>query len=132
MVADSSAIVALLLDSGPDGRWATAQLSGADLAAPCLLRFEAANILRRHEVAGLISADQAAQAYADLLDLTIEEWPYELLATRAFELRRNLTAYDASYAALAELLEGSLVTLDRRIARAPGVECPVVTPNAAN
>ncbi|WP_113716623.1 type II toxin-antitoxin system VapC family toxin [Arthrobacter dokdonensis] len=128
VVCDASVVVAVLLDSGPDGRWATDALTGADLAAPNLLPFEAANIIRRHELAALITADQAAQAHADLLDLAIEQWPYDLLAPRAWELRKNLTSYDASYVALAELLGHALVTLDRRIGRAPGLRCPVATP----
>lgn len=128
VVCDASAVVALLLDGGPDGRWATDTLTGADLAAPSLLPFEAANILRRHELAKLITADQAAQAHADLLDLAIEHWPYELLASRAWQLRQNLTTYDASYVALAELLDVGLVTLDRRISRAPDLRCTVATP----
>jgi predicted nucleic acid-binding protein len=127
-VPDASALVAVLLDDGPDGRWATQALSGAELAAPSLVAFEAANVIRRHDVAGLVSADQALQAHADLLDLAIEQWPYEVLAPRAFELRANLSVYDASYVALAEVLEATLVTLDRRIADAPGVRCAVATP----
>jgi predicted nucleic acid-binding protein len=128
VVCDASALVALLLDAGPDGRWATQALTSADLAAPGLMRFEAANILRRHEVGGLVNPDQAVQAHDDLLDLAVEEWPYHVLAKRAWELRRNLSSYDASYVALAELLDAPLVTLDRRISRAPGLSCTVETP----
>lgn len=128
VVCDASAVVALLLDGGPDGRWATSALTGADLAAPSLLPFEAANIVRRQLLAGLITDDQAAQAHADLVDLPVELWPYDLLANRAWALWDNLTSYDASYVALAELLDTSLVTLDGRIARAAGVRCLVVTP----
>lgn len=128
VVCDASAVVAVLLDAGPDGRWATEALTGVDLAAPSLLPFEAANIIRRHEVAGLITADQAAQAHSDLLDLAIEQWPYDLLAPRAWQLRRNLTTYDASYVALAEFLGATLLTLDRRIGRAPDLRCTVATP----
>lgn len=128
VVCDASALVALLLDDGPDGRWVTEAVSGADLAAPSLVAFESANIIRRHELAGLVSADQAAQAHADLLDLTIESWPYPLLAGRAWELRSNLSSYDASYVALAELIDATLVTLDRRIAGAPGLRCAIATP----
>jgi len=87
------------------------------------------SLQRRHELAGLISADQAAQAHADLLDLAIELWPYGLLAPRAWELRDNLSTYDASYVALAEVLGTGLVTPDRPIARAPGVRCAVATPD---
>jgi predicted nucleic acid-binding protein len=128
VVCDASALVALLLDSGPDGRWVTEALTAAELAAPSLVAFEAANIIRRHELAGLIGTDQAVQAHADLLDLTIEHWPYEVLAARAWELRPNLSSHDASYVALAELIRATLVTLDRRIGRAPGLKCTVATP----
>lgn len=128
VVCDASAVVALLLDGGPDGRWATEVLTGADLAAPGLLACEVANIIRRHESAGHITTDQAAQAHADLLDLAVEEWPYQLLAGRAWQLRRNLTTYDAGYIALAELLDATLVTLDARIGHAPGLRCAVATP----
>jgi predicted nucleic acid-binding protein len=128
VVCDASAIVALLLDSGADGEWATRELAGVDLTAPTLLAFEAANIIRRSELAGMVSADQASQAHDDLVALSIEYWPYELLLPRVWDLRRNLSSYDASYASLAELIQAPLVTLDRRIARAPGLRCPVMTP----
>jgi predicted nucleic acid-binding protein len=128
VVCDASAVVAVLLDAGPDGRWATGALVGAHLAAPSLLLFEAANVIRRHELASLISHDQAIQAHRDLLDLTVEQWPYDLLAPRVWQLRRNLTTYDAGYVALAELLDVTLVTLDRRLSRTPGLQCRVATP----
>lgn len=128
LVCDASAVVALLLDAGPGGRWATETLSGADLAAPALMPFECANIIRRHELAGSVSADQAAQAHADLLDLAIESWPYEMLGPRVWELRQNLSCYDASYVALAELIGAALVTLDGRIRGAPHLRCAVSTP----
>lgn len=128
VVCDASVVVALLLDGGDDGTWAAAAMTGAALAAPALLDFEVANVLRRHELAGVTTADTAAQAHADLLDLAIERWPYELLAGRAWELRHKLSSSDGSYVALAELLHAELLTLDAAIARAPGVRCVVTTP----
>ena len=128
LVCDASALVALLLDEGPDGRWVTQTLRGAELAAPSLVSFESANIIRRHELAGLVSADQAAQAHADLLDLAIEQWPYDVVSGRVWELRRNLSSYDASCVAVAELIGATLVTLDRRIGRSPHLRCTVATP----
>jgi len=128
VICDSSALTALLLDSGPDGQWVAAFVHDAELGAPTLLGYETANIIRRHEHARLISPDQAAQAHADLLDLAIEHWPHELLALRAWELRKNLSIYDASYVALAELTGAPLATLDRRIGRAPGLRCTIATP----
>ncbi|HET8930812.1 MAG TPA: type II toxin-antitoxin system VapC family toxin [Acidimicrobiales bacterium] len=128
VVCDASAIVALLLDSGPDGSWVAGQFDEAALAAPGLMPFEAANIIRRHQLGGQVSADQAIQAHADLVDLPVEYWPYEVVARRAWELRSNLTVYDAAYVAVAERLGCRLVTLDGRIGRAPGVRCEVATP----
>ena len=128
VACDASALVALLLDDGPDGGWAAETLGGADLAAPALAAFESANIIRRHELADLISGDQAAQAHADLLDLAIDYWPYELLAGRTWELRSCLSSYDASHVALAELSGATLVTLDRRIGRVPDLRCSIATP----
>lgn len=128
VVCDASALVTVLLDSGDDGVWLTARLRGAELCAPDLLPFECANIFRRHESAGLVSADQAAQAHADLLDLPIDLFPYETVAQRVWELRRNLTSYDAGYVGLAELLDAPLVTLDRRLLTAPGIMCDVEAP----
>jgi len=118
------------MDGGSDGRWVTETLSGADLIAPSLVGFEAANIIRRHDLGSLVGHDQAAQAHADLLELAIEHWPYEILASRAWELRRNLSVYDASNVALAELAEATLVTLDRRISAATGPRCRIATPGA--
>ena len=71
-------------------------LSGAGLIAPNLVMFESANIIGRHEMAGLVSADQTAQAHADLLDLSIEPRPYDLLAVRVWELRTNRSSYDTA------------------------------------
>lgn len=129
VTCDASVLVAMLVDGGPSGQWAATTLTAAsDLLAPHLAMFEAANILRRHQLAELISGEQAAQAHADLLDLAIELWPYELLAPRAWQLRRNLTVYDGSYVALAEMTNTTLATLDTRIARAPGVSCVTASP----
>jgi predicted nucleic acid-binding protein len=128
IVCDASALVALLVDDGPDGTWTSERLGRAELVAPSLASFETANILRRLELAGSLSADLAAQAHVDLAAMAIDLWPYELLAARAWELRENLSINDASYVALAELVGAPLVTLDRRIAGAPGPRCPIETP----
>lgn len=128
LVCDASAVVAVLLDSGPTGAWVAKRLAGAQLFAPALMPFECSNIIRRHELGGLVSADQAAQAHHDLLALPVELWPHEVLAVRIWQLRPNLTSYDAAYVALAETIDTVLVTLDGRIQRAPGVGCTVDTP----
>ncbi len=127
-VCDSSAVAALLIDSGPDGQWVTHTIDSGTITAPTLVTSETANVIRRHELSGQISPDQAAQAHADLLDLTIELWPYDILAARAWELRRNLSIYDATYVALAEAADLTLITLDKRLAKAPGTRCQIAAP----
>jgi predicted nucleic acid-binding protein len=131
LVCDASAVVSALLDSGDVGTWAAGRLYGARLFAPALMPFECSNIIRRHELSGLVNPDQAVQAHADLVDLPVDLWPYEALATRIWQLRPNLTSYDAAYVALAETLDVPLVTLDQRMQRAPAITCAVDTPPAS-
>jgi predicted nucleic acid-binding protein len=128
LVTDASAVAAALVDDGPDGRWAAAEMRDAVLAAPHLMLVEVASILRRAVLAGDLSADIGALAHADLTRLDIELFPYEPFARRVWQLRENLTAYDAWYVAIAEALDADLITLDARIARAPGLRCPVRLP----
>lgn len=123
VVIDSSAVVAALADGGAIGDWAAAELGADDLAAPHLMPVEAANILRRSLLAGDLSADAAALAHEDLGRLPVELFAYEPFGRRVWELRDNLTAYDAWYVALAESLGVPLVTLDHRLARAAGPRC---------
>jgi predicted nucleic acid-binding protein len=126
VVLDASAAVAMLLDVGPEGEWATALVTGALLAAPDLMPFEAGNILRRQAMAGIVDPSAATLAHRDLTSLRLELCPYSALAERAWALRENLTIYDATYVALAELLAVPLVTLDRRIAGASGPRCAIL------
>jgi len=123
LVIDASTVVAALIDSGTDGRWAEPLLTGDSLAAPHLLTAEASNILRRSALAGAISAEQASLAYSDLLDLRVELFPYAPFAIRIWDLRDNVTCYDAWYVALAEALNAPLATLDVRLAKASGPRC---------
>lgn len=129
LVVDASLVVAALVDSGPEGTWAEEVLAGDPLAAPHLMPVEAANILRRASLAGDISEDTASLAHADLLALPVELFPYPPFARRAWELRGDLTAYDAWYVAVAEALEGSVATLDERLVRASGPRCAFLTPS---
>jgi predicted nucleic acid-binding protein len=128
VVINASAVVAALVDSGPDGRWAETLLT-SDLAAPHLLPVEVSNVLRRAVNAGEISDDIASLAHADLLDLRVELVSYDMVADRIWELRHNLTTYDAWYVAVAELLDAPLATLDQRLVSAPGPTCSFRTPN---
>lgn len=128
LVVDASVVVAALVDDGVVGRWSEAVLRDADLAAPHLMPIEAANILRRGSLSGQISADTATLAHADLCQLPVVLFPYGLLAGRTWDLRSNVTVYDACYIALAEILDVALVTLDRRLAAATGPRCTFQLP----
>jgi predicted nucleic acid-binding protein len=128
LVIDASLVVSALVDSGSTGTWAESLLVTEPLSAPHLMPVEAANILRRAAMAGNISADAASMAYADLLDLRVELFPYAPFAARVWELRDNVTSYDAWYIALAESLGSKVATLDLRLARAPGPRCRFETP----
>ena len=130
LVVDASVLVAALVDAGPTGRWAESLLATGPLAAPHLLPVEVAGVLRRAARAGDVSEDVAALAHADLLAMPVQLFPYAPFAGRVWELRANLTAYDAWYVALAEFLDLPLATLDRRISRAPGVRCRFTAPPA--
>jgi len=131
LVVDASVVVAGLVDGGETGAWAETVLTADVLAAPHIMPVEVANILRRLALAGEISSDLATLAHADLLDLGVRLFPYAPLATRAWELRSNLTAYDACYVALAESLGAELATLDRRLGRASGPCCTFRLPDAS-
>lgn len=126
VVVDASVVVSALVDDGAVGRWSEERLISGPVAAPHLLPVEVANILRRAARRGDISADTASLGHADLQGLPIELFPYSLVAERTWELRENLTLYDAWYVALAELLGAGLATLDERLARAPGPTCRFV------
>lgn len=130
LVVDASVLVAALIDTGPDGEFAEALLADAPgaVAAPELMLAESANILRRAEHDGRLEAEEAAAAYADLLAFDFVSFPYAPFAERIWELRHNLSTYDAWYVALAEELGAPLATLDRRMTRAPGLRCPFLVP----
>lgn len=127
-VVDGSVLVAALVDSGVDGRWAEAVLADEELASPELALVETANVLRRLERAGRISRFEAVGAHRDMLRLDVEMFPFRPFAERVWELRDNLTSYDAWYVAVAEALGCRLATLDRKLARTDGPACEIVVP----
>jgi predicted nucleic acid-binding protein len=129
LVVDASAVTELLL--GRPAAGAVAQQlrdNDFDLHAPQLLDVEVLSALRRVVAAGDASAERAGEAVADLLDLPIERYGHDGLVPRIWELRENLSAYDAAYVALAEAIadEGApLITADVRLARAVGAHTRV-------
>ncbi len=126
-VVDASTVVAALISSSSDGDWARERLLERHLVAPQLIHVESVSVLRRAEQSNVLTAEVASLAHRDLLDLPIETYGYPPFAKRAWELRHNVSAYDAWYVALAEELDAPLVTLDRRLVTAPGIRCRFVT-----
>lgn len=129
IIVDSSTLVAALLGDDPSGTWAAEAIANHDLGAPSIAAFECANIIRRRAAAGLVDPHLATTAHRDLAQLTIEYWPYDAVAARCWELRNNLTIYDASFVAMAESTGSPLYTLDYRLVAASGPTCQFVTPN---
>ena len=125
IVADASVLVVALADDGPDGDQARARLSGEHLAIPELADLEVASVLRRQLRAGAMDVRRARLALDDLAALPARRAPHRPLLARCWELRDNLTPYDAAYVALAEAMNATLLTGDGRLARAPGSHCDI-------
>lgn len=129
-VVDASVLVRALIGAGSDGEWAEAIIAGGPLHAPELALVESANILRRLERTQEITTADAVAAYEDLMQLNIELFGFEPFAERVWELRHDLTSYDAWYVALAEALRLPLATLDERLAKTKGPGCEFLTPRS--
>ena len=130
LILDSSALIAALVDSGIDGVWAATVIQREQVLAPELLMAETANALRRFELEGRISPPVAHDAYDRLLSMSIELHPFAPYSERIWELRFNLTPYDAWYVAMAEAMDCPLATLDLRMARASGTSYEFLLPRA--
>jgi predicted nucleic acid-binding protein len=129
LVVDASVGVSALVGADRDAAWADSMLLTGPLCAPHLMPVEVASVLRRAVTAGALSADAASLAYADLLDLRVELYPFAPFAVRIWEMRDNVRCYDGWYVALAELLAAPLATLDLRLTTAAGARCTFRTPH---
>lgn len=127
IVLDASAGVAVLLNLGAGAQRIRERmdLAGVDLHAPHLLEIEVANVLRRYVLSGSFSPARARLALDRLSTLKISLYAHTAMLPRIWELRDNVSAYDAAYVALAETLSAPLVTTDTRLARAPGIRATV-------
>ncbi len=121
IVVDASALLEFLLQT-PIGTRVEARLfrKEDELHSPHLVDVEVTQGLRRLVRTGEVSAGRAADAIADLADLDLHRHPHLDLLTRAWKLRENVTAYDATYVALAEAINAPIVTCDTPLAKAPG------------
>ncbi len=121
IVVDASAMLEALLPTGTATALQTRLFEpGETWHAPHLVDVEVAQGIRRHLLAGNINAEQAAAAFANYADLTIQRHGHTPLLKRVWALRNNVTAYDAVYVALAETLNAKLLTRDKRLANAAG------------
>jgi predicted nucleic acid-binding protein len=121
IVIDASAVLEVLLNTSAAGKVAERLFAGNDtLHAPHVLDLEIAQVLRRYTLSAAMDAERCEQALEDLADLPLNRYPHDVFLLRIWALRRNLTAYDAAYVALAEALDAPLVTRDGALARASG------------
>ena len=127
-VVDASILIAAFVENTEDAAWSRAEIARRDLSGPEFVLSEVSNVLRRMELINRITSDDAKSALDDILGFGLDLYPFTPYADRVWELRHNLTCYDAWYVALAEDLGCPLVTLDRRIARSGAIECEVITP----
>jgi len=121
MVVDASALIEVLLRTS----WAASVeerlfAAGEMLYAPHLIDIETAQVLRRYAAGGEIDGARGLAALKDLADFPLRRYPHDFLLPRVWDLRHNMTAYDAIYVALAEALDATLLTRDRRLAAASG------------
>ena len=121
IVVDASTLVEVLLRAR-DAQAIEDRLfeNGQTLHAPHLIDVEVAHAIRRYAISGQIKGDRGRAAFAILAALPLNRYPHGFLLPRIWDLRNNLTAYDAVYIALAETLQVPLITRDRRLAGAAG------------
>ena len=125
IVVDASIVVTALGDDGPDGDRVRRRLRGERLAAPHLIDLEVTSAWRRLAASGNLDDRRIALALEDLRSLRLDRVPHRPLIERCWQLRDNLTVYDAVYVAAAEAMNALLVTADRRVAASPGPRCDI-------
>jgi len=128
LVLDASTLFEVLADT-PQAESVRALLAAdPDHAAPHLIDAEVLSVIQTQHRSGRLDRTAASQAIDDLRSWPGERWSHGPLLERAWDLRDNVRGYDALYVALAEGLEATLLTLDARLARAPGPRCRVIVP----
>ena len=127
IVLDASAAVAVLLNIGPTAGNIRLRITlpGENLHVPHLFDVEVLHVLRRHSLRRTLSRQRGSAAIAGLHDMRLSRYSHTAFVDRIWELKDDLSAYDAAYVALAETLRAPLVTTDARLARAPGIRAAV-------
>ncbi|HET9748653.1 MAG TPA: type II toxin-antitoxin system VapC family toxin [Casimicrobiaceae bacterium] len=126
IVVDASALLEVLLGTAASSRIAARLFDAREtLHAPHLVDVEVTQVMRRYARSGDVSAGRGIQALQDLDDFPITRYPHHPFLSRIWQLRENVTAYDAAYVALAEALDAPLLTRDARLAASAGHEARV-------
>lgn len=128
LVVDASVVASALIRLDSRGHWAESILDQGEVVAPQFMPVEVANTLRNLVLSRSITEEEGARAHLRLLGLPIALLPYDSVALRVWNLRHNVTPYDAWYVALAEDLSCDLATLDGNLTRSPGPRCRFLTP----
>ena len=127
IVLDASAAIAVLLNLGTSASAIRERLDGSDEGphVPYLFEVEVLSALRRHALGRDLSDKRGSELLEDLTSMRLNRYPHTALLSRMWELKENVTVQDAAYIALAETLDAPLVTMDARLARAPGIRAAV-------
>lgn len=127
-VVDASVLVAALTNKKAKGAWALQVILEYEIFGPELALVEATNVIRRMHASEQLDPSRSEKSRLDLLAFPITLLPFEPVAERVWELRDNVTCYDAFYIALAEALATPLATLDQRLTQASGPKCRFLQP----
>lgn len=125
LVIDASVLAVALVDDGLDGEAVRDRMYGEQLISPALVDLEVVSAWRGLARAGHLDPRRLGLALDDLRDLPLQRVEHARLLARCWELRDNLTIYDAAYVALAEALGVTLLTGDQRLARSAGPQCTI-------
>lgn len=127
LVVDASCLFEVLVGGSGAGAIGTRLAADGEHVAPHIVDVEVFGVIRRERLRGRLDRTEAAQAIDDLEAWPAERFGHRPLLARAWELRDTVRGWDAMYVALAEALDATLVTTDRRLAGATGPTCPIET-----
>jgi len=130
LVVDASVLFEVVADTRESEGLREHLTADTDHAAPHLVDAEVLSVIQSHSRVGNLDPTAASQAIDDLRSWPGQRWPHRSLLERAWELRHNVRSYDGLYVALAEALDGTLITLDQRLSKVRGLKCDVTLPSA--
>jgi predicted nucleic acid-binding protein len=128
LVVDASVLFEVVAGTAEADRLSQRLRADPDLAAPYLIDAEVLSVIEGRHRSGDLDRTAATQAVEHLVAWPGQRWPHRPFVPRAWELRDNIRAYDALYIALAEALDATVLTLDERLTRAPGLRCAIEIP----